>query len=304
MQEAKDDATRLALADQQQAGIDIVCDGEQRRPTHFSYFLAQLNNVDFVNLGERARRGGTAKTQVPRVTGPLSLKTRDTLNDYHALRKLTAHPAQAIKMTLPGPFTMAQQAKNEFYKDPDEMVMDYAAAVNAEVHDLVRAGADVVQLDEPWLRNDPAAAKRIAVKAIDRALVKFRSGFYSELVQYGGVGRANYLACLALFDDNPALINEIEPNLRKVTPALLQAVAKMAAELPVLYVTGEESLAQVAGRAHRLELPLDGVNALAETGVESILQHASRAGHCWRRSHRELRLIGTVGTYVFPAAAT
>ena len=83
---------------------------------------------------------------------------------------LRANTGRSAKITLPGPFTMGQQAKNEFYKDDEEMCMDYAAAVNAEAHDLVKAGADVIQLDEPWLRNDPEAAKRFAVKAINRAL--------------------------------------------------------------------------------------------------------------------------------------
>ena len=130
LEEAFDDATRLALADQQRAGIDIVCDGEQRRPTHFSYFLAQLNNVDFVNLGERARRGGKTMTKVPRVTGPLSLRTRNTLNDYHALRKLTSQP---LKMTLPGPCTLVDGCADHYYGDERTLALAFADVLREEI---------------------------------------------------------------------------------------------------------------------------------------------------------------------------
>jgi 5-methyltetrahydropteroyltriglutamate--homocysteine methyltransferase len=105
--------------------------------------------------------------EVPRVVGKIRRSKAVEVADMQFLRRNTEHKA---KITLPGPFTMAQQAKNEFYRDADEMVMDLAAAVNAEAHDLAAAGADVIQLDDPWLRNDPDAAKRIAVKAINRAL--------------------------------------------------------------------------------------------------------------------------------------
>ena len=104
---------------------------------------------------------------MPRVVGKIRRTGPVEVRDMQFLRRNTDRTA---KITLPGPFTMSQQAKNEFYKDEEEMVMDYAVAVNAEAHDLVAAGADVIQLDEPWLRNDPEAAKRIAVKAINRAL--------------------------------------------------------------------------------------------------------------------------------------
>lgn len=164
--EAHDDATRLALADQQNAGIDIVCDGEQRRPTHFSYFLSQLNNVDFVNLGERARRGGTSKTKVPRVTGPLSLKTRDTLNDYHALRKLTLQP---VKMTLPGPCTLVDGCADHYYGDERTLALAFADALNVEMRALQAAGCDMVQIDEPSITRLPEQVHTWGIEAMDRA---------------------------------------------------------------------------------------------------------------------------------------
>ncbi len=107
------------------------------------------------------------QTQVPRVVGPIRRVRPIELRDMQFLRRNTDRPA---KITLPGPFTMAQQARNEHYRDLEELAMDYAEAVNAEAHDLQAAGADVIQLDEPWLRNDPEAAKRYAVPAINRAL--------------------------------------------------------------------------------------------------------------------------------------
>lgn len=166
LEEAFDDATRLALADQEHAGIDIVCDGEQRRPTHFSYFLAQLHNVDFVNLGERARRGGTAKTQVPRVTGPVSLNTHQTLNDFHALRKLTS---RSIKMTLPGPCTLVDGCADHYYNDERTLAFAFADALNAEIRALAEAGCDMVQIDEPSITRLPEQVHSWGVAAMDRA---------------------------------------------------------------------------------------------------------------------------------------
>lgn len=166
LEEAFDDATRLALADQEHAGIDIVCDGEQRRPTHFSYFLAQLNNVDFVNLGERARRGGTTKTPVPRITGPISLRTHNTLDDFHALRKLTRRP---IKMTLPGPCTLVDGSDDHYYGDERTLAFAFADALNVEIRALAAAGCDMVQIDEPSITRLPEQVHTWGVQAMDRA---------------------------------------------------------------------------------------------------------------------------------------
>ncbi len=166
LEQAQDDATLLAIRDMERAGLDIITDGEMRRESYSNRFATALEGIDSVNPGiVRARTGH--ETPVPRVTGRIKRTKAVEVRDMEFLRRNTDKLA---KITLPGPFTMAQQALNEFYKDADEMVMDYAAAVNAEVRDLEKAGADVIQLDEPWLRNDPDAAKRIAVKAINRAL--------------------------------------------------------------------------------------------------------------------------------------
>lgn len=163
---AQDDATVLAIRDMERAGIDIISDGEIRRESYSNRFATELDGIDTVHPGEVRSRAGRS-TPVPRVVGPIRRRGPVETRDMEFLR---ANTDRVAKITLPGPFTMSQQAINEHYKDADEMVMDYAAAVNAEARDLEKAGADVIQLDEPWLRQDPAAARRIAVKAINRAL--------------------------------------------------------------------------------------------------------------------------------------
>jgi 5-methyltetrahydropteroyltriglutamate--homocysteine methyltransferase len=165
LQQAQDDATLLAIRDMERAGIDIITDGEMRRESYSNHFATALAGIDLDKPGEVMARSGI--TQVPRVVGKIERIRPVELRDMQFLRANTDRPA---KITLPGPFTMGQQVKNEFYRDAEEMCMDYAAAVNEEAHDLVKAGADVIQLDEPWLRNNPQEARRYAVKAINRAL--------------------------------------------------------------------------------------------------------------------------------------
>ncbi|HEX8164589.1 MAG TPA: uroporphyrinogen decarboxylase family protein [Beijerinckiaceae bacterium] len=166
LEQAQDDATLLAIRDMETAGIDIVTDGEIRRESYSNRFATALEGMDLANPGQVAARGGRT-TEVPRIVGRIRRTRPVEVRDMEFLRR---HTARTAKMTLPGPFTMSQQAKNEFYDDPEELVMDLAAAVNEEAHDLVAAGADIIQLDEPWVRNDPDAARRYAVKGINRAL--------------------------------------------------------------------------------------------------------------------------------------
>jgi 5-methyltetrahydropteroyltriglutamate--homocysteine methyltransferase len=166
LEQAQDDATLLAIRDMERAGIDIITDGEVRRESYSNRFATALEGVASGRPGEVMSKAGLA-TAVPRVVGPIKRTQAVETRDMKFLRDNTERLA---KITLPGPFTMSRQAVNEYYKDDDEMVMDFAAAVNAEARDLEAAGADVIQLDEPWVRNDPVAAKRYAVKAINRAL--------------------------------------------------------------------------------------------------------------------------------------
>jgi 5-methyltetrahydropteroyltriglutamate--homocysteine methyltransferase len=166
LEEAQDDATIVAIREMERAGIDTITDGEIRRESYSNRFATALEGVDAEHPATIHTRTGDPRT-VPRIVGPVRWRGPVEARDVEFLR---AHTDRATKITLPGPFTMAQQASNEAYDEFDELVMDLAAAVNAEAHALQSAGADVIQLDEPWLRNDPEAARRIAVRAIDRSL--------------------------------------------------------------------------------------------------------------------------------------
>lgn len=163
---AQDDATLLAIRDMERAGIDIVTDGEMRRESYSNRFATALSGVDVDKPGTALDRTGHPNP-VPRVFGPVRRTRPVEVRDVQFLRRNTG---RLIKITLPGPFTMAQQAQNDFYQDEEALIMDYAAAVNAEARDLKAAGADVVQLDEPYLQARPDKAKRFGVKAINRAL--------------------------------------------------------------------------------------------------------------------------------------
>ncbi len=148
----------------ERAGIDTITDGEMRRESYSNRFATALDGIDAEHPATIATRSGDRV--VPRIVGPVRWRGPVEVRDVEFLR---AHTDRTIKITLPGPFTMAQQASNEAYDDFDELVMDFAAAVNQEARALQAAGADVIQLDEPWLRNDPEGARRIAVRAIDAA---------------------------------------------------------------------------------------------------------------------------------------
>jgi 5-methyltetrahydropteroyltriglutamate--homocysteine methyltransferase len=166
LEQAQDDATVVAIREQEEAGLDVITDGEMRRESYSNRFATALAGIDADNPGLVKSRAGTM-TPVPRVVGKVRRRGPVEIRDMEFLR---AHTRRAAKITLPGPFTMAQQAQDEFYKDPEALAMDMAAAVNEEIHDLVKAGADVIQLDEPWVRQNPDMARQFAVKAINRAL--------------------------------------------------------------------------------------------------------------------------------------
>ena len=166
LEQAQDDATIVAIRDMERAGIDVISDGEIRRESYSNRFATALDGVDAARPATIRDRYGN-ETPVPRVVGKVQRTRPVELRDMQFLRRNTDRRA---KITLPGPFTIAQQAVNEHYPDVEALAMDVAVAVNAELLDLQAAGADVIQLDEPWLRNDPDAARRFAVPAINRAL--------------------------------------------------------------------------------------------------------------------------------------
>jgi 5-methyltetrahydropteroyltriglutamate--homocysteine methyltransferase len=166
LEQAQDDATLLAIRDQERAGIDIITDGEIRRESYSNRFANALAGIDSERHGEVTGRTGN-KIRVPLVIGPIKRLKPVEVRDVEFLR---ANTERTIKITLPGPFTMSQQAANEYYADDESLALAYAEAVNEEVHDLFAAGADVVQLDEPWLEARPERARKFGIKAINRAL--------------------------------------------------------------------------------------------------------------------------------------
>ena len=164
--EAQNDATLLAIRDMERAGVDIISDGEIRRESYSNRFATALEGIDIEKPGEIAGSGGNISL-VPRVVGTVRRSGPVQVADVEFLRWNTEG---RIKVTVPGPFTMAQQALNEYYSDTESLAMDYAVCVNQEVKELFQAGADVVQLDEPWLRVNPDGAREYAVRVIDKAL--------------------------------------------------------------------------------------------------------------------------------------
>src|SRR5437660_12764701 len=166
LEQAQDDATLLAVRDLERAGIDILTDGEMRRESYSNRFATALEGMDLENPGTALDRTGHPNP-VPRVVGPIRRARPVEVRDVEFLR---ANTDRVIKATLPGPFTMSQQAQDDHYHDEEALAMALAAAVNEEVRDLFVAGADVVQLDEPYLQARSEKAARFAVKAINRAL--------------------------------------------------------------------------------------------------------------------------------------
>jgi 5-methyltetrahydropteroyltriglutamate--homocysteine methyltransferase len=166
LEEAQDDATRLAVADMERAGVDVITDGEMRRESYSNHFATALDGIDLDEPGVGLDRTGHPNP-VPRVIGKIRRTRPVEVRDVQFLRSLTS---RTIKFTVPGPFTMTQQAQDDFYGDERALALAYAAAVNEELHDLKAAGADVVQIDEPYLQARPEAARAYAIEAIDRAL--------------------------------------------------------------------------------------------------------------------------------------
>src|SRR5216683_2283442 len=166
LEQAQDDATIVAIHDMERAGVDIISDGEIRRESYSNRFATALGGVDPERPGQGLTRRGTPDI-VPLVNGPIRRQGPVEVRDLTFLR---THTGRKVKITLPGPFTMSQQAQNTHYPDEESLAMDYAAAVNEEIKDLFAAGADVVQIDEPYMQAWPDKARKFAVKALNRAL--------------------------------------------------------------------------------------------------------------------------------------
>src|SRR3954454_11157002 len=165
LEEAQDDATRLAILDQERAGLDIVTDGEMRRESYSNRFATALEGVDVDNPGSALDRSGHPNP-VPRVVGPVARRHPVQVRDVEFLR---AHTSRTIKVTVPGPFTMSQQAQDDYYGAPDRLGMAYAEAVRGEIADLFAAGADIVQVDEPYMQARPDPAREYGLEALKHA---------------------------------------------------------------------------------------------------------------------------------------
>ncbi len=220
---AQDDATVIAIHDQERAGIDIVGDGEMRRESYSNRLATALSGIDTDNHGSAMDRTGAANP-VPRVSGAIRRIGPIEAQDIALLKRTTDKP---IKITLPGPFTMTQQAQNDHYANDEALAMDYAAAVNAEIRDLFAAGVSIVQLDEPYVQARPDAARGYAVKAINRAL-EGATGKTALHVCFGyahvhrGAAKPNGYSFLAELEDCAADIISIEASQPRLDPVLLR----------------------------------------------------------------------------------
>jgi len=183
LEEAQDDATRLAVRDMELAGVDVITDGEMRRESYSNRFATALEGVDLDDPGVALDRTGH-ENPVPRVVGAIRRTRPVEVRDVEFLRSITH---RRIKITVPGPFTMTQQAQNDFYADARSLALAYAEALNEELRDLKAAGADVVQIDEPYLQARPEPAREYAIEAIDRAL----DGIEGETVLHTCFGYAH-----------------------------------------------------------------------------------------------------------------
>jgi 5-methyltetrahydropteroyltriglutamate--homocysteine methyltransferase len=274
LEQAQDDATLLAIRDMERAGIDIITDGEMRRESYSNHFATALDGIDLDNPATIAGRSGQP-VKVPRITGRIRRRHPVEVRDVAFLRRNTG---RTIKITLPGPFTMSRQAKNEFYADDEELALDLAAAVNEEAHDLKRAGADIIQLDEPWIETAPDVAARYALKAIDRALAGVPGPTalhmcfgYAQLVQDKSRGRYAFLEPLA---DSAVDQISIEAAQPKLDLGVLKSISRQTVILGVLDLgtPAIESADEVAARIRRgLEhMPADRLVPAPDCGMKYL----------------------------------
>ena len=249
LEEAQDDATRIAVQDMERAGVDVITDGEMRRESYSNRFATALDGVDLDQPGVALDRTGH-ENPVPRVVGPVRRREPVETHDVAFLRGLTD---RRIKITVPGPFTMTQQAQNDHYASDRELALAYAEAVNEELRDLKAAGADVVQIDEPYLQARPEPAREYALEAIDRAL----DGIEGETVLHTCFGYAAIVHArpsgypfLRELADCAATHLSLEAAQPGLDPEVLRDVADKTIVLGVLDLGSEdvESAETVAGR--------------------------------------------------------
>jgi 5-methyltetrahydropteroyltriglutamate--homocysteine methyltransferase len=255
LEQAQDDATIVAIRQQERAGLDILTDGEIRRESYSNRFATALDGIDLDNPGKVISRTGNS-ISVPRVVGKIRRRHPVEVRDLKFLRANTDRP---VKITLPGPFTMSQQAQNDYYSTEEEMALDYAAAVNEEIKDLFAAGADVVQMDEPWMEAHPEKARRFGLAAIKRALGGVRGTTalhicfgYAALVP----GRPAVYSFLEELADSPVCQISIETAQASLDCAVLARLSQKTIILGVLDLSKHEvETAQTVAARIRRALP-------------------------------------------------
>ncbi len=249
LEQAQDDATLVAIRDMERAGIDIITDGEIRRESYSNRFATALEGLDAERPATITGRTGRP-VAVPRVVGPIRRKGPVEVRDIEFLR---ANTDRITKITLPGPFTLSRQAKDECYGDPALLAMDFAAALNEEIRDLKAAGADVIQLDDPWLQAFADEARRYAVAAIDRALRDIAQPTIVHLcfgyAHFGQARPAGYAFLPELADSSAGQIS-IEAAQPGLDPGVLKELSGKGIVLGVISLgdAQAESAARVAER--------------------------------------------------------
>ena len=280
LQEAHDDATLAAIRAQEEAGLDIVTDGEIRRESYSNHFATALDGLDLEHPGTVRNRSGI-DIPVPRVTGEIRRPAPVQVDDVRFLR---AHSDRAIKMTVPGPFTMAQQAQNEHYLDDRALALAYADVVREEIADLFAAGADIVQLDEPWLQARPEIARRYGAEALSRAVADAAGPVHVHLC-FGYAAmvseRPEGYSFLPELADTPAHTVSVETAQSRLDPATLRPLRGKGIALGVLDLSTPEveTPETVADRVRRALDHVDvGMLALSSDCGLKYLPRPSAAG--------------------------
>jgi 5-methyltetrahydropteroyltriglutamate--homocysteine methyltransferase len=280
LQEAQDDATLATIRAQEEAGLDIVGDGEIRRESYSNHFATALEGLDLDHPGSVRNRSGI-DIPAPRVTGEIRRPQAVQADDVRFLR---AHTDRAVKMTVPGPFTMAQQAQDDHYGDDRVLALAYADVVRAEIADLFAAGADIVQLDEPWLQARPEVARRYGVEVLDRALAGAPGPVHVH-VCFGYAAmvadRPEGYSVLPQLADVPAAVISVETAQSRLDPATLAPLRGKGIALGVLDLSTEEveTPEVVADRVRRAldHVAVDSLVLSSDCGLK-YLSRASAAG--------------------------
>jgi 5-methyltetrahydropteroyltriglutamate--homocysteine methyltransferase len=280
LQEAQDDATLAAIRSQEEAGLDVVTDGEIRRESYSNHFATALAGLDLEHPGSVRNRSGV-DIPVPRVVGDLGRTAPVQVDDVRFLR---AHTDRAVKITVPGPFTMAQQAQNDHYPDDRGLALAYADVVRAEIADLFAAGADIVQVDEPWLQARPEVARRYGAEALTRAIdgaagpvhVHLCFGYAAMVAE-----RPDGYSFLPELADTPADTVSVETAQSRLDPATLEPLRGKGIALGVLDLSTPEieTPETVAGRVRRAldHVDVDRLVLSSDCGLK-YLPRASAAG--------------------------